>query len=452
MTDKERHRPLFFSYAKGPISGYTVPDMKTLIKNVLIIPMTEKNLSFQGCILIDGDRLAYVGKERDFEADEVVDGKNHIALPSFVNAHTHLAMVLMRNYKDGLENLQAWLSEIFPIEDKLNGDDVLKASRLGAAELIRSGCTCFADMYFFAEETVRASREAGIRAVVGQTLFGDLADTEKRLSERLPQIREAVGDDDMFRMDLAPHAIYTCTGETYRKAAIVAQEEGCMMHTHLSETEKEVTDCLERTGKTPLKYLKSIGGLPTKGYLAHCVWLTDEEVDLLAKMDFSVVHNPSSNAKLASGTLDVSKLLKAGVNVALGTDGASSNNNLNMLEEMHVAALMAATVNRTPSLVSAYDIISMATINGAKALGLDSRIGTLEVGKEADLMLIDTEKVNMRPLNDPFSAIVYSASEEDIDSLWCRGRRLMENRMLLTLDEEKIIGDVGICWEDIKVR
>ncbi len=426
--------------------------MKTLIKNVLIIPMTERNLSFRGCVLIDGERLSYVGKERDFEADEIVDGGNHIALPSFVNAHTHLAMVLMRNYKDGLANLQAWLSEIFPIEDKLNGDDVLKASRLGAAELIRSGCTCFADMYFFAEETIRAAREAGIRAVVGQTLFGDLADTEKRLAERLPQIQEAVGGDDMYRIDFAPHAIYTCTEETYQKAARMANAAGCMMHTHLSETEKEVRDCLERTGKTPLQYLKSIGGLSEKGYLAHGVWLTGEEVDILADMDFSVVHNPSSNAKLASGTLDVSKLLKAGVNVALGTDGASSNNNLNMLEEMHVAAMMAATVNRTPSLVSAYDIISMATINGAKALGLDGRIGTLEEGKDADLMLIDTKKVNMRPLNDPFSAIVYSASEEDIDNVWCRGRRLMEGRRLLTLDEEKIIGDVESCWEDIRRR
>ena len=425
--------------------------MKTLVKNALIIPMTEKNLSFVGDILIDGEKLAYVGKTKDLEADRIIDAKGKIALPSLINAHTHLAMILMRNYKDGLENLQAWLSEIFPIEDKLNGDDILKASRLGAAELIRSGCTCFADMYFFADQTIQAAKEAGIRAIVGQTLFGDIEDTEKRISDRMPAILDKIGNDDRYRVDFAPHAIYTCTKETYQKAFEMARKTGCMMHTHLSETEKEVEDSVKETGLTPLEYLKSIGCDNVRGYIAHGVWLTDKEIWLLKDMGLSVVHNPSSNAKLASGTLDVAKLMKAGINVALGTDGASSNNNLNMLEEMHVAALMAATINKKPALVSAYDIISMATINGAKALGLDNRIGTLEEGKDADFMLM-TPGINMKPMNDPFSAIVYSADEENITSLWCRGNCLMENRKLLTLDEDKIISDVEECWNDIKRR
>lgn len=427
--------------------------MNILIKGALLLPMTKENYTIQADVAIrDGKILAIDNIPSSFVADRTIDAAGMLMLPSFINAHTHLSMGLMRNYKDNCENLQEWLGEIFPIEDKLQAEDIYTASLLGICELIKSGCTLFSDMYFFQTSTLRAAREAGIRAIVGQTFFGDGKETERRIREVYPEIREYIGDDDRYRIDMAPHAIYTCTGETYVKAREYAEKYGSHVNTHLSETAKEVDDCYGENGLSPLFYLNSIGALTRNMYLAHGVHLTEEELRLVARKGMSVVHNPSSNAKLASGTLSLARCKELGVNVALGTDGASSNNNLDMLEEMHVAALIATTENGRPSKVSAYDIISMATINGARALGVDDRLGSLEEGKDADLILIDTNSANLTPLNDPFSAVVYSASSENIDTVICKGEILMEGRQLATLDERKICRDARRVWEDLRSR
>ena len=415
--------------------------------------MTEKGLYFQKDLAIEDGRIIAIGDiPEGFVPEKTIDAEGKLLLPSFINAHTHLSMGLMRNYKDNCSNLMDWLSEIWPIEDKLNADDIYNASLLGALELIKSGCTLFSDMYFFQPSTVKAAKEAGIRGVIGQTLFGDGAETERRLREVYPEILKEIDGDDRYRIDIAPHAIYTCTGETYTKAREYSDKLGCMINTHLSETKKEVDDCLSEHGKTPLMYLKDINALSRNMYLAHGVHLTNEELDICADMGISIVHNPSSNAKLASGTLSVANAMEHGVNVALGTDGASSNNNLDMLEEMHVAALIATTENGVPSKVSAYDVIAMATINGAKALHLDDKLGTIEIGKDADLILIDTESVNMTPLNDPFSAVVYSASSENIDTVLCKGNVLLEGRKPTGLDEKEIIRNARATWEDLRNR
>lgn len=427
--------------------------MDLLIRNATILPMTGKGLLIHEDLATKDGRIYAIGNiPSDFCPQKIIDAEGMLLLPSFIDAHTHLSMGLMRNYKDDCPNLQEWLGEIFPIEDKLNADDIYHASKLGIVELIKSGCTLFSDMYFLQESTIKATKEAGIRAVIGQTFFGDGDETERRIREVYPLLEKAIDGDSRYRIDMAPHAIYTCSGDTYVKSRIYAEKFGCFVNTHLSETEKEVDDCLADTGLTPLMYLQSIGALTRTMYLAHGVHLTDDELRLCAKKGISIVHNPSSNAKLASGTFSVAKAKSLGVNVALGTDGASSNNNLNMLEEMHVAALIATAENRSPSLVGAYDVLEMATRNGAAALGLSDRLGTIEIGKDADMILIDTRCANMTPLNDPFSAIVYSAGTENIDTVICAGNILMEHRNLLTLDEKEIVRNAARVWKDLLAR
>ena len=413
--------------------------------------MTKRDCFFKGSILIENGIITEIGQvERS--ADSIIDASSMIALPSFVNAHTHLSMVLMRNYKDTAENLQDWLSEIFPIEDKLNDEDIYQASRLGAAELIQSGCTVFADMYFHAWNTVKAIKEAGIRGIIGQTFMNDEKDAEFRIEEIAPRILEAIGNDDMLRLDAAVHAIYTSTPDCYIRAAEWVKERGVRLHTHLSETRKEVDDCIAAYGKTPVELFNDIGVFSVPVYAAHGVHINEEEMEILKEHDISIVHNPASNMKLASGIAPVKKYREKGINTALGTDGASSNNNLSMIKEMNTAALLQTIANMTPSAVRPYDIIEMATIGGAKALGLDNRIGTIEKGKEADIVLINTADANMSPLNDPFSAIVFSADRKNVDTVFCKGRKLLEGGKLLTIDKAEAIAKTNERWEDILRR
>ena len=413
--------------------------------------MTKRDCFFKGSILIENGIITEIGQiERS--ADSIIDASSMIALPSFVNAHTHLSMVLMRNYKDTAENLQDWLSEIFPIEDKLNDEDIYQASRLGAAELIQSGCTVFAEMYFHAWNTVKAIKEAGIRGIIGQTFMNDENDAEFRIEEIAPRILEAIGNDDMLRLDAAVHAIYTSTPDCYIRAAEWVKERGVRLHTHLSETRKEVDDCIAAYGKTPVELFNDIGVFSVPVYAAHGVHINEEEMEILKEHDVSIVHNPASNMKLASGIAPVKKYREKGINTALGTDGASSNNNLSMIKEMNTAALLQTIANMTPSAVRPYDIIEMATIGGAKALGLDNRIGTIEKGKEADIVLINTADANMSPLNDPFSAIVFSADRKNVDTVFCKGRKLLEGGKLLTIDKAEAIAKTNERWEDILRR
>ncbi|MGE4453424.1 MAG: amidohydrolase [Sphaerochaeta sp.] len=429
--------------------------MKLRITNTLIVPMTQEGLTLIGDIGIDGNHIAFVGtSDSDFQADRVIDGSSFLAMPALVNAHTHLSMELMRNYKDSLPTLHSWLAEIFPIEDKLTEEDVYHASLLGVIELIQSGCTTFTDMYFHPQATAQAALQGGIRGSIGVTLFGALEENRKQFAERermlAPYLERSNG---RLTLNVAPHAIYTCTKETYQFAADWARKRGSVLHTHLSETRKEVEDCIAETGMTPPAYLASIGVLQdVKSMLAHCVHLSDEDVALLSSADATIVHNPSSNLKLSSGIAPIASYLDAGIPVALGTDGASSNNNLNMFEEMHIASLLQRVVDTRNQKLSPYQVVKMATSTGAQALGLGDTIGTLEPGKEADLVLIDLNKSHLTPLNDPFSALVYATQASDVDTVICQGKILMEHRKVLTIDEKQTILDVQKSWADILAR
>ncbi len=427
--------------------------MSTLIKNAEIIPMTERDFHFCGDILIEDGRIKTVGSGIEAKADEVIDASDMIALPSFVNSHTHTSMVLMRNYKDTCEELMSWLSEIFPIEDKLQDNDIYWASKLACAELIQSGCTTFADMYFMVWNTAKVVKEAGMRAVLGLAISGDAEETKKAIREKAPRIEDAIGGSDLLRLDIAPHAIYTCTAETYELSVEWAKENSRYLHTHLSETMTEVNDSLKNFGMRPAKYMEKLGVFSVPCYLAHCVHLDDEEAEMLSSYrTSSIVHNPTSNMKLASGIAPVRKYRQLGINVALGTDGASSNNNLSMIKEINTAALLSTVSNMTPSAARPYDILEMATVNGVKALGLEDRTGTIEEGKDADIVLINTADVNMTPVNDPLSAVVFACDRKNVDTVFCRGRKLLEHGVLKTLDKEEIMARTRECWQDILRR
>lgn len=422
--------------------------MKTLLKNLTVIPVTRDSLSFKADILISGSAIEEIGPGLVCpEADVVRDCTGLIAMPGFVNAHTHLSMTLMRNYKDTCSNLQDWLGEIFPIEDRMTDEDIYYGSLLGLAELIKSGTTSFADMYFHQWMTARACRETGMRAFISQTLFGDLEETKKRLSEtRLD--REI--DNELLRKDYAVHAVYTCTKETYEYTAAAARERKAVVNTHLSETKKEMDDCLRQTGMLPAVYLEKTGFFDVPCYAAHGVWLQEEETEILRCHDVGIVHNPSSNCKLASGIAPVSRFMSAGLTVGLGTDGASSNNNLSMLKEMRLAAMISAVSTMNVGALRPYDIIRMATLDSAKVLKADHLIGSLEKGKKADITIINPNSANMTPMNDIFSAIVFSADERNIDSVYVNGKCLFCEGKLTTIDEDAVIHEALKRWDILR--
>lgn len=413
--------------------------------------MTEYGKSFVGDIKIQNGKIT---DDPNFIAEKVIDASNMICMPSLVNAHTHSSMELMRNYKDTAPDLMSWLSEIFPIEDKLIDEDIYWASKLACAEMIQSGCTVFNDMYFKIDNTCNAVIESKMRANIGLTLFGGIEDTKERFISHTKIAEEySIKGNGQITFSVAPHAIYTTTAQSYKYGRDWLVEHGGSLHTHMSETKTEYDNCLKEHRKTPLRYLESTKTLDDISViLAHGVYLTDDELTICRDRGISVVHNPSSNCKLASGIAPIAKMKNMGVNVALGTDGSSSNNNQNMFEEMHLAAMLSSVSNMNPMATTPYSILEMATIGGAKALGLDKQIGTLEVGKDADLILIDTHKAHLTPLNDPFSALVYAAQGCDVDTVFSRGNILMENKILTTLNLDEIISNTNKCWSNLLKR
>ena len=369
-------------------------------------------------------------KKHKGEAEFIIDGDGAIALPGLVNTHTHAAMTLLRGYADDMI-LQDWLSQkIWPLEAHLKADDVYWGTRLACIEMIRSGTTAFNDMYFFMEDTARAVEESGIRAVLSYG-FIDLSDAEKREREikatqnlaahirnlKNPRIKAAVG----------PHAIYTVSKEGLEWCAEFAREHKTGIHIHLSETEKEVNDCIARYGKRPAALLEECGILTPSTVAAHCCWLDEAECRLMGNYGVSVSHNPVSNMKLATNrAMPYPDLLDAGANICLGTDGCASNNNLDMFEEVKVAALLQKFYWNNPTVLSAPEALVMATVNGAKALGFGT--GTLTVGAPADIILASIHTACNTPLHHATSNLVYSCNGGVIETTICDGRVLMFER------------------------
>jgi len=391
-------------------------------------------------IFVEDGRIAAVGSmPPDFQAGHEIDGSDTIALPGLVNAHTHVSMGLFRNLADDLD-LMDWLqNRIWPLEERMGPEEVYWGAMLSMAELIRSGVTACADMYFSMNKVAEAAIRSGIRVNAAVGLTGDRAAAREKLRAFRDFHAEWHGaGQGLVQADIGPHAPYTCDDGCFEEAALCAGDLGCGIHVHLSETAGEVSECREKYGLSPVELAERSGFFSHRTIVAHCVHVDEKDIGLLRSADVHVVHNPSSNLKLASGFARIGELCEAGVQVALGTDGSSSNNNLNMFEEMHIAAILAKTVAGDPKVLPAAEVLSMATEKGAAALGLPAGTGRLEEGNPADLILVRTDGIHMQPLHDPRSVLVYSAQGSDVDTVICNGRVLMERRELLTIDEEEV--------------
>lgn len=395
----------------------------------------------RGSILIEDNRIADVSNTLSpGDADTVIDGTGKLLIPGLVNTHTHLSMTLFRGIADDLP-LDRWLNDhIWPAEARLNGDYCYAGALLGCIEMIRSGTTSFNDMYFYMDHVARAVEEAGLRCVISHGMI-DLGDTEKMMAE-LRESRRIIKEchgmaDDRIRVALGPHSPYTCSEELLKETAALADKNDLMIHIHVSETENEVSEVSRSHGMTPVEYLDEVGVLGPRTVAAHCVWLKDWEIDVLAERDVKVSHNPSSNMKLASGVSPVARLLQRGVNVSLGTDGAASNNNLDMFQEMKTASLLQKVNLEDPTALPAMDVFSMATLNGARALGIDA--GLIAPGKLADIVILNTRRPHLTPWRNPPSHTVYSASGADVDTVICDGRILLRDGELEILEEKYVM-------------
>lgn len=412
-----------------------------LIKNISVLDVIGGKILEHQDIYIKGQHIEKIGENLQIEDDHVIDGENKLAVPGFINAHTHLGMSLFRNYADDME-LMEWLSEkIWPIEAKLNPEDVYIGSLLSMAEMIKSGATTFCDMYFPIEPVYRAMDKIGIRGAITRGMM-DVEDGSISIKEHKEGYKKYNGAlDGRVTLFPGPHAIYTSSTEYLKEVIEVAKEYGRRINIHLSETETEVRDSLEKYKMTPIEYVNSLGLLELPTVAAHCVHITDEEIEIVKDKEFYPVYNPSSNLKLASGFTPVKKLLANGIKVCLGTDGSSSNNNQNMLEEIHIASIVNKAVEMDPKAVKAIEVLRMATINGAEALNINA--GAIEEGRLADISIFDLNSLNFTPKNNLISALCYSASSEDIKTVIIDGKIVLDYRKFVNIDEDELIEEVS---------
>lgn len=401
-----------------------------------------KNVELDGeqtDVLIEGGRFRRIAPEQEFLGVEVLEGRGMAILPSFVNMHTHAAMTLLRSYADDLE-LHEWLTQyIWPLEAQLSEEDIYHGARLACLEMIRSGTTCFNDMYWYFHGTARAVEESGLRAMLSP-VFIDFNDAEKAIEQRQLMERhfsESKQYSERVGFAVGPHAIYTVSEESLRWAKAFADEHGLLFHIHVSETVKEVEDCLSQHGLRPVQWLDQIGVLGPNVVAVHVIHVSDEEIEILAQREVKVVHNPVSNMKLVSGSFPYAKMAAAGIHISLGTDGCSSNNNLDMLEEMKVAALHAKLIHQDPTALPASVTFELATRNGAQALGLDC--GEIAEGKLADCILVDLSNHRLAPGYNLIDDLVYSADASCIDTVICDGRILMQGGRVE--GEEQIVAE-----------
>lgn len=421
--------------------------MKILISHATVYTANEKREVIEdGYVLTDGTKIAYAGGERPVDAaDREIDAQGKILMPGFVNAHTHLPMTLLRGYGGGV-NLQTWLNEyIFPAEDKLDAEAVRIGTQLALAEAIACGTTSVSDMYFFCDAIIAAVIESGISANIarGVTLFDPDADpaTYPSCVEMDELRRKWHGyNDGQILIDACIHGEYTSSANLWGYMAEYAKKHGLRMHVHLSETKEEHEKCIARHGMTPTAVLDKYGVWDVPATAAHGVWTTPGDWDILGDKGVTVVHNPVSNMKLASGAAPVERMLSEGINVALGTDGMSSNNSHDMFEEMKFASLLAKVTEGDAQALSPHRVLRMATGNGAQAQGRCS--GVIEAGAVADLILVECHAPNMMPCHSVADNLVYSAHGSNVSMNMSRGCVIYENGTYLTLDIEKIYREV----------
>ncbi len=429
---------------------------KKLIYNAHIITMNASlEIIPNGCILIENGKIKNIcsGQLKDPDA-ELIDAQGMFVMPGFINTHTHIPMTMLRGYADDLP-LHTWLTEhIFPAEARfVTPENVRIATRLALIEMIKSGTVCFNDMYFFEDVIAEEAKQAGIRGVLGESLIDFPTPSFHTVEEGLALSKALIckwQGDSLIHPSVCAHAPYTCCRKTLQQAKQLADQSNTILQIHIAETRKEVDDITAQTGMPPAEYLHSIGLLDRNVIAAHGVWLNPQETELLASTQTSIAHCPKSNLKLASGIADTYNYLQTGITVSIGTDGTASNNTLDMTEEMRFAALLPKVKHDDPEAVNARTALQMATINGAKALGLEQITGSLEKGKSADLIFIHADSSNMLPVYDEYSAIVYAMNSKNIRSSMVNGEWLMRNRELCHLDKNETLEAIKQLASTIK--
>jgi 5-methylthioadenosine/S-adenosylhomocysteine deaminase len=424
----------------------------------MILPMKDGSVIDDGAIAIKDGRIVFVGKNLsacEFKAERVVDARGKVALPGLINCHTHVAMTLFRGLAED-KPLDVWLREtIWPLEAKLTGEDVYAGALLGCLEMIKTGTTCFADMYFYERFVAEAVRESGMRGVLSEGIIeaGDKQLGEKMLNNSVTFAESFKGfAEGRVTTMLAPHAAYSCSPNLLRRVVEKASELNVGLHIHLAESAEMFRDFEKLYGCSEVEFLDRLGFFERHVLAAHCIDLSETDMRIMASRGVNVVHAPVANMKLGLGAARIKELMDLGVNVALGTDGPASNNTLDMFETMKFAALLQKHVHRSPETLSAFQILKMATLNGAKALGLEGLIGSLEVGKRADIVLIDLSKPHLKPLHNVYAALVYSTRGSDVDTVIIDGKIVMENRVVKTLDEEAVIERAEKHAKDLLAR
>lgn len=428
--------------------------MNIILRNLYIITPDLDSASnsedyykvVKGDIGIVDDKIICVGKiPSEFKATKDMEfdyNFERIAMPGLINTHTHMAMGFFRNYSDGLPILR-WLEEcIWPAEARLTPDDIYYGTLLGISELIKCGCTTFRDMYFELDKTVEATVKSGLRAVLGRGMVGIDDPNMDKLKDSVEKFEKYNNSGDgRVKIEIAPHAPYTCTAEYLKASYKAAKELGCTYHIHVSESAEEVKNSLNNHKMTPMAWLEHLGVLSNIVGAAHCVHVTDEEIEIMARRGVSMLHNPSSNLKLGNGFAPIRKFLDAGINITLGTDGASSNNNLNMFEELHLMALIHKGVEQDPTFLTPDQLIQIATINGAKSLQLEN-VGHILPDYKADIILLKTTQPHMIPINNIKASVVYSAQGSDVTDTMVDGKFLMQNGEITVFEEHDLYQEI----------
>ena len=413
-----------------------------------VLTMNDKmDVIREGAIAVRGAKIVGVDTEAailsKYATGTLLKGKDRAVLPGLINTHTHAAMVYFRGLEDDLP-LKDWLEDhIWPAEGKwLSPEFVSDAVELACLEMLKGGVTTYSDMYFFGDSAARATKRIGMRAFLGAGVVDFPTSSGKNADDYLKNAERFINDwqgDELITPCIAAHSAYACGPETLKKIVAVTDRLHTQRHIHLSETEWEVAELLSRYGRRPALHLADIGFLDENALAAHCVWLDDEELEMLAKRKTGVSHCIESNLKLASGIAPVPAMLKAGVRVSLGTDGAASNNDLNILSEMSTAAKVHKAISKDPTVLDSKTALLMATRWGADVLGLGNRIGSIENGKSADIIAINLKKPHMTPLYDIYSHIVYAAMASDVETVMVNGRQVLNSRDLVTADEDEIL-------------
>ena len=430
-----------------------------ILSNGIVVTMDgARRVLNPGSVAIAGTSIVGVGDAQQiaaqFQARDTIDARGRVIMPGLINTHTHAPMVLYRGLADDLA-LMDWLQKyIFPAEAKtVSPGFVRTGTRLAALEMIRSGTTAYVDMYYFEEEIARATKEAGIRGVLGQTIIQFPVPDAKTPAEGLARAEAFIKQfqkDDLIVPAIAPHAVYTLDAATLVKARDIAVRYGVPLVIHLGETEDEIRMSLEQHKARPVALLDSLGFWKPLVIAAHGVWMNSDEIAVLKRNNVGVAHNPESNMKLASGAAPVVEYLKAGVTLGLGTDGAASNNDLDMFEAMRQAAFLHKHATRDPRAVSAQAALEMATIGGAGVIGKRDRLGSLEPGKLADVLIVRMDRPRQTPMYDPVSHLVYVTHGDDVDTTIVNGKVLMRDGKVLTMNEAAVLADARKAAESVR--